>query len=237
MNLFDLLLALVIGSSIISGFMSGFARTGIGFIAVIVGILGGFWFYDIPAGWFGALTNQKTAANLLGFFLIFFAAVLAGIVVGRLVSTVFKWTGLGIFDRLAGAAFGFVRGSFAVVALVAMLVAFTPKPIPNWMTGSVLLSYALGASNAAASLAPQVLKDSFAQSMKEIKLSWAAEVDKARDHLPSLTPTTPPKVEEPVNLKPAPERPATKSKAVKSKAGKGKAVKVPKSPPPAVVAQ
>ncbi len=49
LNWIDLLLLVVIGISVLTGFAAGFARVGVGFIAMIVGLFGGFWFYGIVA--------------------------------------------------------------------------------------------------------------------------------------------------------------------------------------------
>ena len=43
----------------------------------------------------------------------------------------FKWTGLSWLDRLLGGVFGLVRGSVIAVAFVAVLLAFTAKPLPQ----------------------------------------------------------------------------------------------------------
>ena len=51
MNLLDLLLAVILGISVATGFMAGFARVGVGFIASISGLIFGFWYYNVPATW------------------------------------------------------------------------------------------------------------------------------------------------------------------------------------------
>ena len=43
------------------------------------------------------------------------------------------------------------------VVMIAVLLAFTPKPMPNWMVESQTLPYAMEASNAIASLAPNTI--------------------------------------------------------------------------------
>jgi hypothetical protein len=66
------------------------------------------------------------------------------------------------------------------VAFVSVLMAFTPKPVPNWMTGSYLLPYAIDASNIIAALAPRALKDPVRQTIREIRQAWDEEVIKSR---------------------------------------------------------
>ena len=50
MNLLDLLLAVIIGISVATGFMAGFARVGVGFVASISGLIFGFWYYNVQIG-------------------------------------------------------------------------------------------------------------------------------------------------------------------------------------------
>lgn len=194
MNLLDLLLLVIVGGSVILGFFAGFARAGLGFISVIAGVLLGFWFYGIPAMWIHGYVHSSTFSNLAGFFVVFLACAVVGALVGKLMAKLFKWTGLSWLDRLMGAGFGFVRGAIAAVAFVAVLMAFTPKPVPKWMTGSYLLPYAIDASNAAASIAPRALKESVRQTVGEIRQAWEDEVRKSdrREPKKEKEPKSPP---------------------------------------------
>ncbi|MEP6961288.1 MAG: CvpA family protein [Acidobacteriota bacterium] len=228
MNLLDLLLALIVGGSVIAGFLSGFAKTGISFFAAIAGVILGFWFYDVPAAWYVGMTGSRMAANLFGFFTVFLIMLAIGVVVGRIVSKLFKWTGLGIVDRVVGAAFGVVRGSLIAAAAVAILLAATPRPMPGWMVGSALLPYAIGASNVASSLAPRALKTALAESIGEIRKAWADEIEKARRHaLGQSEPTPKPEVK--IVAQPPPTKSAAKTGTKKATA--------PKRPPPKAVDQ
>jgi membrane protein required for colicin V production len=180
-NLLDILLVIVIGSSIVTGWLAGFARVGIGFIATVSGMLFGFWFYWLPADWFRKyITSSVTLANLCGFLAVFFAFVLVGALIGKLLSKLFKWTGLSWLDRLMGAAFGFVRGGLIAIAFVAVLLAFSGKPIPNWMVDSKVLPYAIDASDVCAALAPAAVKDAFRESMRDIQKLWDEQLKKKR---------------------------------------------------------
>src|SRR5580692_2380198 len=176
---------MVVGTSLVTGFLAGFARVGIGFIATVSGVLFGFWFYWIPADWFHKHVSSSTAlSSLLGFFSVFFAFVLVGALIGKLLSKFFKWTGLSWLDRLMGAAFGFVRGSFIGVAFVAVLLAFTPKPLPNWMVDSKLLPYAVDASDVFSTMAPHALKEAFRSGLVEIRKDWDEEVKRSNRKKP-----------------------------------------------------
>ena len=179
MSLLDLLLLAMVAASVVTAFIAGFARAAIGFIAVIGGMLFGFWFYGIPAGWLHHYISSATACNLLGFMIVFFGFQLAGGILAKIISKIFKWTGLSWLDRIFGGVFGFVRGALMAVIFVAVLMAFTPKPLPNWMVDSALLPYAIDASDLCAALAPKALKDGFRDSVTEIRKAWDEQVKNA----------------------------------------------------------
>jgi membrane protein required for colicin V production len=227
MSLFDLLLIVIVGSSVIAGFAAGFARVGIGFLAAILGTLFGFWFYGIPAAWIRSFISSKGISDVLGFLVVFFGFLLAGGILGRIVSKFFKWTGLSWLDRLLGAAFGFIRGSLIAAAFVAVILAFTPKPTPNWMLDSKTLPYAVGASNMLASLAPRSIRQAFDEQLDDIRKGWDQQLRQGREKLglPQSSPApnplkkdTPEAVPAPVQSKPA--GPSAKESAAPKKVRK-----------------
>lgn len=187
MNLLDIVLVVIVAGSVITGFLAGFARVGIGFLATLAGLLFGFWFYGIPAAWIHDHgVHSEAASNLLGFFLVFLACTTLGHLIGLLLAKLFRWTGLSWLDRLLGGAFGFVRGGLMGVALVAVLLAFTPKPVPDWMIHSRVLPYAIQASNLCADLAPNAIKEAFRESMREIQKAWDDQFKKHPKKQPDL---------------------------------------------------
>jgi membrane protein required for colicin V production len=179
MNMLDLVLAVIMGLSVAAGMAGGFARVGIGFIATITGLLFGFWYYNVPAFWIREhWTMSANAANMLGFFAVFFLCLAAGGLVGKLVAKLFKWTGLNWLDRLLGGAFGLVRGALFAIIFVAVVMAFTPRPLPTWMVGSQVLPYVVDASNLCSKLAPDAVKEAFRDSLFEIRKLWEEELQK-----------------------------------------------------------
>ena len=180
MSLLDLLLTVIVGGSIVFGFLAGFARAGVSFLAAILGVLFGFWFYGIPADFIHRYVGSQTFSNIAGFLVVFFVCVLMGALIGKLLAKLLKWTGRSWLDRMMGAGFGLVRGVVAAVAFVSILLAFTPRPIPNWMTGSLLLPYAIDASNMVATLAPRALKNSVRETVSEMHQLWEDQVRKSR---------------------------------------------------------
>jgi len=202
-SLLDLIVLLLVGASVVGGFVAGFARSGIGFLATVFGVLCGFWFYGVPAAAVRKYIHSGTASNLIGFLLVFFGLIFVGALIGKLLSKLFRWTGLSWLDRLMGAMFGLVRGALIAVAFIAVLLAFTPKPTPNWMVKSIVLPYAIDASNTLAALAPTTIKEAFRASMRDIRKIWDEELREARLKLeskkakPEPEPKPEPKKEEP----------------------------------------
>jgi membrane protein required for colicin V production len=175
MNWIDILVLLVIGLSVLSGLMAGFARVGVGFIATILGIFFGFWCYGVAAAYVLDYVSSKAIANLVGFFAIFIGIVLIGAVVGRLLAKFFKWAGLSWFDRILGGAFGLVRGIVMAAALVTVLLAFAPQPPPRSVVESKTMPYVIDASNIMAALTPREVKEAFQETKEKVKKIWSEQ--------------------------------------------------------------
>jgi membrane protein required for colicin V production len=171
-NFLDFMLVVIVGYSVFTGFMAGFARVSIGFIATIVGILCGFWFYRIPGVFLQEYLRSATAANLLGFFAVFAVVVLLGGLLSKVLSKAFKWAGLSWLDRLLGAGFGIVRGAVLAVAVVTVITAFAPTPPPGFIVNSKVLPYAATAGNVFAAMAPRELKDGYHESLAKLRDIW-----------------------------------------------------------------
>ena len=182
MNLLDILLLVIVGSSVVAGFAAGFARAGIGFIAAIMGMLVAFWFYGRPAAIIHRYIGSVMLSNILGFLVVFLFCVAVGGLVGKVLSKLFKWTGLSWLDHIVGAGFGFIRGMLVAVAFVAVLMAFTPSPPPNWMVGSAAMPYVIEASNMCAALAPNAVKEAFHETMYDIQNAWHDQLQRSREH-------------------------------------------------------
>jgi membrane protein required for colicin V production len=173
LNWADYLLLLVIGSSVLSGFMSGFARVGVSFIATVVGIFCGLWFYGIAAAYVVDYVSSRAIANLIGFFVIFVGIHILGAIVGHILARFFKWVGLSWLDRLLGGAFGLVRGAVIAVALVTVLLAFAPSSPPRLVTESKLMPYLASVSDVLAAMTPREIKEGFRGAKEKAQTIWS----------------------------------------------------------------
>jgi membrane protein required for colicin V production len=173
-NWIDLLLILVIGSSVLAGFAAGFARVGVGFAAMILGMFCGFWFYGIVAAYVIDYVSSRAIANLIGFFVILTGVLIVGAIVGRILAKFFKWVGLSWLDRLLGGVFGVLRGFVIAAAMVTVLLAFSPAPPPPSVIDSKLLPYVIDVSDVLASLTPHEIKEQFYATKDKVKAVWSA---------------------------------------------------------------
>jgi uncharacterized membrane protein required for colicin V production len=173
LNWIDVVLVLVIASSVLAGLSSGFARVAVGFGAMIVGVFCGFWFYGIVAGYVIDYVSLRAIADLIGFFVILAVVLVIGAIVGRILAKFFKWVGLSWLDRLLGGVCGIARGFIIAAAMVTVLLAFAPSPPPASVVDSKLLPYVINVSDVMAALTPREIKDSFYATKDKVKVIWS----------------------------------------------------------------
>ena len=171
---FDITLALIILWSALTGLRSGLARVVVGFVAAIVGLLAGFWFYRIVAERLLPYVKTPTLADIFGFLIVFVGVLIIGSVIGSLFSRFFRWAGLSWFNHALGAVAGFFRGALIIAALTDVFVAFAPSPLPDSLARSRVLPYVGEISGWLADLAPRSLKDAFDEQMQNLKRQWTA---------------------------------------------------------------
>jgi membrane protein required for colicin V production len=174
----------VILVSVLTGLAAGFARVGVGFIAMIVGLFCGFWFYGVAGAYVLDYVSSRSIANLIGFFVIFFAVLILGAIVGTILAKFFKWVGLSWLDRLLGGAFGLVRGFVIGAGMVTVLLAFAPTPPPRSVVDSKLLPYVINVSELFAALTPREVKGAFYATKEKVKGAWESHTPEHTAHEP-----------------------------------------------------
>jgi membrane protein required for colicin V production len=178
-NWLDIVLGIIILCSAVAGLRAGFTRVVIGLVAIVVGLLAGFWCYRLVGDQLHSWITRPAVANAVGFFLIFLGVALLGSIIAALLSRVLKWVGLSWFNALLGGVAGFFRGALVVAILADVLVAFAPSPVPDYLRNSRVLPYADGVATVLAEFAPRQLKDQFSHQMENLKQIWAAHERRA----------------------------------------------------------
>lgn len=137
MTAFDYAVLTVIAASVLLGLWRGVVSEILALAAWVVAFLVARAEASMAAGW---LTGQiaEPGMRLAAAYVVIFIGVLLVFAIARMIiSLMLKAVGLGLLDRLLGAAFGVLRG--ILVVLVAVLVAgMTPLPKAGWWRDAVL---------------------------------------------------------------------------------------------------
>jgi membrane protein required for colicin V production len=114
LNLLDFFILIVMGVSILIGFIHGFIRSLLSVLvwagAVVVATIYG----PHLATTFSLVTSDPTWQLWLSYGLVFLVAVVIGFIIKMILRLILDASGIGFFDRLAGAFFGLARGILIV---------------------------------------------------------------------------------------------------------------------------
>jgi membrane protein required for colicin V production len=167
-NWLDYLLLAIIVVTAVVGIIKGFVRQVIGLVAVIAGLVLAVVYYRQTAHVFQAFVKNQLVSNFLGFLLIFVIVLVAGSILGHLITKAMIGP-LAFVNRLFGALFGLLKAVLICGVLVFALVSFdVARPA---VESSVLAPACLGITRAVVDLVPRDLRERFNESYKRIRES------------------------------------------------------------------
>lgn len=177
LNWLDYVLLAVLAFSLFHSFRKGFTREIVGLAASLCALVLGMWFYGLAGSYVKPYVGSARVASLLGFCIVVAVVLIAGGVVGWIVSRFLRTIGLSFFDRLLGALFGLVKGLLIAIAFLTAYTAFGPAAepsegssvTPQAVLHSRIAPYILEASHVFVAIAPMELKQSFGKQYSEIK--------------------------------------------------------------------
>jgi membrane protein required for colicin V production len=168
MNWLDIILLTIMILTAIIGVFKGLVKQVIGLVAVVAGLILASFYYEQTAGIFETFIPNRLLSNFLGFLLLFVVVLIAGAILGHLITKVMKGP-LAIANRLFGAVFGFIKAVLICGIIVFALVSFEiAKPA---LETSVLAPACLGVTRAVFNMIPQDLRAKFNASYKKIRES------------------------------------------------------------------
>jgi membrane protein required for colicin V production len=182
-NWLDLALLLTLLLSTVSGLSGGFARTGVGFLATLAGLVFGLQYFRPVSLALRPFIHESGVANAVGFLIVFCAIVIAGGAVSRILSGFIRTADLTWLDRLMGAAFGVVRGVLLATVVIWGLMAFPPAPPKHVLSTSRLAPCVMEAARRVAEASPEEVRRSFRQSYRELNKVLPENI---RDRLQAL---------------------------------------------------
>ncbi|MCH4563484.1 CvpA family protein [Halomonas sp. EGI 63088] len=122
---FDWSFLAVLAVTTVTGFLRGLIREALGLAAWIIALLAARLLAEPVADLMTGLIDNPDARLVLAFILVIFGVILLGGIVIRLVHAAVEWVGMGLFNRVMGAAFGTAKGA-AILVLGTILITLTP---------------------------------------------------------------------------------------------------------------
>jgi membrane protein required for colicin V production len=141
--------------SVVTAFLHGFLVEVCALAGLVAGIvLAGHYYLQIVP-WVQHFVHQDAAAAAIAFLFVAFGVMLAAAILGRMLRWILHSLGLGWADRIAGGAFGLLKGYILVALGVAAIAAFFP-PQP-WFDRSQLVPYFVPGAHGSATVLPRDL--------------------------------------------------------------------------------
>ena len=170
LNFLDWILLVVLVLSIVFSVLKGFVRELLGMLSLIAAFLVGAWFYRIGATLFKEVVKSENIALFLGFAIVFLGTLLVGALVIWVAQKLIKFAQVQWFDRLLGAAFGFLRGWVLGSILFLALTSFDLQA--EQVKSSQLAPYYLPGAKVIALATPQDFKTRFMDGYRAAEEWW-----------------------------------------------------------------
>jgi membrane protein required for colicin V production len=167
MNLFDWFLVAILAYSTVVAFVRGFLLELFSLGGLVAGILLAAWNYPALAALLSRVITTAAVADVVAFLLIAIGVMIVSALVGRALHRTADAIGLGFFDRLLGAGFGFARGCLLGVAILMAATAFLPKTA--WIENSHLAPYFLAGVHAVSFVVPHDLQQLILDGVVQLK--------------------------------------------------------------------
>ena len=167
MNLFDWFLIAIVAYSIVMAFLRGIILELFTLGGLIAGILIASWNYYDVAKYLERIIASPAAAQIFAFLLIVVGIMILSTLLGKALNSTAHAIGLGFFDRLLGAVFGFARGCLFSIAILMAVAAF--RPHSTWAENSHLSPYFLAGAHAVSFVVPHDLQQQILNGVLQLK--------------------------------------------------------------------
>jgi membrane protein required for colicin V production len=168
-NAFDWLIAVIIAASMVAALRRGLVRA----IFSLLGLIAGFQIagdsYDYVASYMNVAhtVHAQVTARIVSFLIVAALVTLAFELAGRGLQHALRAIGLGVFDRILGAVFGFARGCLVCIGL--LMVAANIAPHSSLLVNSVLSPHLFELAHDVSFLVPQYLQQEMAEGALDFK--------------------------------------------------------------------
>jgi membrane protein required for colicin V production len=163
MSVADAVIIMVLLLNVVVAAVQGFFAEAFSLAGLVVGYMVAAWQYQGLSAWLGSFLKNTQIADILAFFVIFFAVLAAFSLVGRIVRWMMKKVGLSGFDRFLGGVLGLAKGGLMVAIGLMAITAFAPSA--QVLAKSQLAPYFLVVGRAAIWAGPAGLRARFFQGL------------------------------------------------------------------------
>ncbi len=163
----DLLIVVVLVVSVLSAAKAGLTVEVFSLVGLVLGLLLASWDYQSLMPWWSHWVHSAAAVGALSFLSIAFGVMILAALAGRITRWSVKAVGLGWADRMAGAAFGLVKGCVMVMIAVMVVAAFWPQAV--WLRRSRLAPGFLVMAREATVVAPADLAGRIRSGVRDLR--------------------------------------------------------------------
>jgi membrane protein required for colicin V production len=163
MSAADLIIIAVVLLNVVLAAVQGFFAEAFSLAGLVVGYMVAAWQFQGLSDWLGTFLKNTQLADILAFFIIFFAVLAAFSVAGRVVRWMMKKVGLSGFDRFLGGVLILTKGGLMVAIGLMAITAFSPTS--QLLQKSQLAPYFLVVGRAAIWAGPSGLRARFFQGL------------------------------------------------------------------------
>jgi len=163
----DWAIVIILALSVLEGLSEGFFRSVFSLGGLLLGLVLAAWNYGFAAELLMPMVRIERVANAFGFLLIALVVMVAASIVGNILAKTMHQLGLGCVDKLAGGAFGLVKGALLVMLCILVTVAFFPRA--DWLAESRLPRLFFGACHVSTHMSPDVLAQRVRDGLKIIE--------------------------------------------------------------------
>jgi membrane protein required for colicin V production len=156
MTVIDWAIVVILVVSVATAAKAGLVVEIFSLAGLILGLLLASWDYQRLMPWVGGWIHTVAVAQAVCFLLIALGVMIAAALAGKFLRWSVKSIGLGWADRMAGAAFGLVKGCALVTIAVMVIAAFWPSA--TWLQRSRLAPGFLTMAHRVAVVAPADLQ-------------------------------------------------------------------------------
>ena len=172
----DIVLGAILLASVVGATLNGLTKELLRIASLVVGLLVAMWGYGLLAGYLAQWISNAKIASAAAFALLFIGCLVTGALLARLLAGIWSLAGLGLVDRLLGAAFGALRGLLLAAVLLLALVAFQPvADTAGVVADSRIAPFVLNLARGAAAVAPEALRDAYQDGLARVRDLAAAD--------------------------------------------------------------